>query len=49
MSHQIRVMLGFTNAPDYQLEETAGAVINGLTAGYELQHRSPRHRRLDGL
>ena len=31
MSTQLRVLLGFTNAPDHQLEETAGAVIKGLT------------------
>ncbi len=27
---QLRVLLGFTNAPDHALEETAGAVIEGL-------------------
>src|SRR4051812_6558804 len=27
---QLRVLLGFTNAPDHALEETAGAVIAGL-------------------
>ena len=31
MTQQLRVLLGFTNAPDHQLEETAGAVIDGLT------------------
>ena len=31
MTQQLRVLLGFTNAPDHQLEETAGAVIAGLT------------------
>jgi len=28
---QLRVLLGFTNAPDHSLEETAGAVIKGVT------------------
>ena len=28
---QLRVLLGFTNAPDHALEETAGAVIKGMT------------------
>jgi fibronectin type III domain protein len=28
---QLRVLLGFTNAPDHSLEETAGAVIAGMT------------------
>jgi hypothetical protein len=33
---QLRVLLGFTNAPDHQLEETAGAVIENLygSAGF---------------
>ncbi|MBI3416580.1 MAG: fibronectin type III domain-containing protein [Verrucomicrobia bacterium] len=31
MTQQLRVLLGFTNAPDHQIEEIAGAVINGLT------------------
>ena len=31
MTQQLRVLLGFTNAPDQQLEETAGAVNDGLT------------------
>jgi hypothetical protein len=31
MAHQIRVMLGFTNAPDHQLEDIGGSVIKGMT------------------
>src|SRR5438445_9511133 len=31
MTHQLRVLLGFANAPDHQLEELASSVITNMT------------------
>jgi len=31
MAQQLRVLLGFTNAPDHQLEEIAGSVNDNMT------------------